>query len=495
MNVIDTDILVVGSGAAGLMAAAAASVHGVNVIVINKGHSVNCTTWADRTYEIAGGGGCGFAAPIITPDGPEKYFEDLNRMAGSKNIPELTSLFAEKTIDVLHYLVNCGVRFKKTPDGKFLAVPEIWHSFPRILYSEHGTGKEIIRVLKKQALSSGVRMLEGMHAFKLLVANGEVRGCLAFVKSIGEIICFRCKAIIIATGGAGRLFQYTTNPPGITGDGILLAKEAGAELINMELYSDIPMSLKPVYGLGLVPYLIFAGVDTGVEELLNSPKILWKYNPSKLSIKEFQIKFPKTFKQLQSIGFNLVKDTIELYWMSHFMLGGIRINTKAETSIKGLYAAGEVAGGITGEGRLPGTGIAEGLVFGKIAGQNASVYAKKIKYPKLDKATFKSSFNKTKKLSKKELQDLRQIKSVLAYRMYQALREKKSLQVKTIAEEFESKEKEINKIFGSEYVDFIPSHSQAEIVFEIKSALAFGKIFLKEGASSHQGYDSCNKKY
>ena len=483
MNVIDTDVLVIGSGAAGLRAAVTAAVHGVEVITLNKGRAVNCTSWADRTYEITGGGGCGFAAPIIPPDGPEKYYEDLSRIAGGGNIPELTSLFAGKSTDAFFYLKDRGVRFKKTPGGNPFTVPELWHSFPRILYSEYGTGKEIIRVLKAQAISSGAKILDGFHAFRLLVRDGEIIGCLAFSKGSKKIICFRCKAIILATGGAGRVFKYSTNPVGITGDGISLASEVGAELINIDLYSDIPMSLKPVYGIGFVPHLLFAGVNASIEELLKSPEILWTYNPSKLSLKEFQSKFPKTFKKLKSMGFNLNSDTIDLHWMAHFMLGGVRINTKAETSVNGLYAAGEIAGGITGKGRLPGTGIAEGIVFGEIAGKNSSAYVKGLRYSMLDKNILENKYSITRILSQRAFQDLEQIKNLLSQLLYKALRDKMDSFIKSTAVEFTAKEKETNRLLGAEYTEFIPSQSQSKTIFELKSVLAFGKLYLKEEAS------------
>ena len=484
MDMIETDVLVVGCGAAGLMAALTASMHGARVVAINKGDSVNCTTWADRTYEIAGGGGCGFAAPVIPPDGPERYYEDLVRIAAGRNIPELTSLFAEKTVDALHYLVECGVRFKRTSEGRLLAVPEIWHSLPRILYSEHGTGREIVRLLKVRASSFGVRMLEGIHAFRLLALDGEIAGCLAFVKGKAEMVCFRCKSVILATGGAGRLFRYTTNPAGITGDGILLAKEVGAELVNMELYSHIPMSLKPLYGLGFVPKLIFAGVDAKVEELLRSPVIPWRYNPSKLSVAQFQKMFPKTFRQLQAAGVDLDTDVIELHWMPHFMLGGVRINRRGETSVRGLYAAGEVAGGVSGRGRLPGTGIAEGIVFGKIAGQSAALYARKSKCQRLDEKTLKKSCGRTEPLPDKKFQEMKEIRLALADLMHQALRAEKGAGIEAVARGFGEKEKEINTILGMEHTDFVPSFFQAETILEIKSALAFGKVFLEEGMLS-----------
>lgn len=496
MNIIDTDILVIGSGAAGLRASATASGCGVQVVVLNKGKFVNCTLWADKTYEIAGGGGCGFAAPLIPPDNPEKYYEDLSKVAEGRNIPELTYLFAEKSIDAFLYLKDSGVRFKKTQEGNPFAVPEIWHSFPRILYSEYGTGKEIIRVLKAEAISSGAKILDGFHAFRLLVRDGEITGCLAFSQNSKELTCFRCKAIILATGGAGRVFQYTTNPAGITGDGILLASDAGAELINMDLYSDIPMSLRPVYGLGFVPQLLFAGVGASVEELLKSPEILWSYNPSKLSLYEFQSKFPKTFKKLKSIGFNLDSDTIDLHWMAHFMLGGVHINTKAETSVKGLYAAGEIAGGITGKGRLPGTGIAEGIVFGEIAGKNSSAYVKGLRYSMLDKNILENKYSITRILSQRAFQELKQIKNSLSQPLYKALRDKMDSFIKFTAVEFTAKEKEINRLLGAEYTEFIPSQSQSKTIFELKSVLIFGKLYLKERTSLPEGAMSvCYKKY
>lgn len=483
MRVLESQILVIGAGAAGLRAAVEASTLGTDVAVLHKGSLANCTCWADKTYEIVGGGGCGFAAPTVPPDSPEKYYEDLSRIAGNRNVTQLTALFAEQSGKAFSYLLSNGVGFTQDKDGRPVAAPEIWHSFPRIHYSKHGTGKEIVHVLKAKAVSSGVKILEDFHVFRLLVRDGEIAGCLAFSKASQETVSIRCNAVVLATGGAGRVFQHTTNPAGMTGDGISLAWEAGADLINMDLYSDIPMSLKPVYGIGLVPQLLFAGVDIGVEELLKSPKIMWKYNPSKLSPEKFQALFPETFHYIKTSGIDLSSETIELHWMAHFMLGGVKINTKAETSVRGLYAAGEVAGGITGINRLPGTGIAEGLVFGEIAGRNAAIYAEKSESGGAGKNALTDETIKTKALSSKAFQDLQEIKHVLAELAYKALRDKKDSQVKSIADEIETLWKECNSLLDSDYTDFIPSSSQFRMISDLKSMFTYSRLYLKEKVS------------
>jgi len=492
MNSIDTDIVIIGCGAAGLRAAVEASMLGVTVTVINKGKQNSCTYWADRTFEIVGGGGCGFAAPIISPDSPERYFEDLNRIACGRNLSELTFILAEKSASALNYLRYKGVNFKKNQNNSLLAIPEIWHTFPRIFYSKKGTGRQILQVLRKEAKSLGVKIIDNTQAFKLLVNSGEITGCLAFSNRTKDFIFFQCKAAILATGGAGRAFRYSSNPPGIAGDGISLASEIGAKLINMDLYSDIPMTVRPQYGYGFVPYLIFSGTDKKLDELLESQIIYWKWNTEKLPLGEFRLKFPKTLKSLKKSGIELNKDSLEFHWMAHFMLGGVRINAKSETSVKGLYAAGEVAGGVTGMNRLPGTGISEGIVFGKIAGQNAANYVKRRSLPIIDKKIIKNELKETRIISKAIIQELEYLKDKITYLTYRALLDKKGIILKSLEIDLMEVEKEINTKFGCEYKKFIPSLFQARKIFELKNILTFSRLFINERKEDFRNKPLCH---
>lgn len=312
MDTYTTDVLIIGSGAAGLRAAVAAAQHNVTVTVLSKGDAANCTEWADSNYEITGGGGCGLAAPIHPPDSPESYFEDLSKVAGGRNIPELTEIFAQKATAAVTYLQHRGARFVTGADGYFKVVPEMWHSHPRILYSQQGTGREVRRVLKQEALAAGVTFLDGLQVTKLITKETGVCGCLAFQGTPYKTIGIRSKSTVLATGGAGGLFPQSSNHHKITGDGVFLAVEAGAELINMDLYSDIPISVAPVKGQGFVPHLLLSGKDLGVDKILGSRTFTWQLDPKRLSPESINQLYPETDKKLRAQGFD---------WNDHVMSG------------------------------------------------------------------------------------------------------------------------------------------------------------------------------
>jgi hypothetical protein len=249
----------------------------------------------------------------------------------------------------------------------------------------------------------------------------------------------------------------------------------------MDLYSDIPMSIKPAYGFGFVPQLLFAGVDGSVEDLLASDMIVWEYNPSRLPLKVFESGFPATFKKISVSGIDLMKDKIGFTWMAHYMLGGIRINANCETSVRGLYAAGEVAGGVTGKGRLPGTGIMEGLIFGDIAGKQAVRHARSFdmpvgaKYPRVN-------------IERHELRDwdfmkITEIRKGIAGIMYSALRDRTGNSSALLLGRTGDMEKETCEILGDD-PDFIGSVQHAPAIFELRNALVFSRLYL-EANSRH----------
>ncbi len=485
MKQIDTDVLVIGAGAAGLTAAVTAAGEGSKVAVLSKGQYACCTTFADSTYEMFGGGGCGFSAPVIPPDNADVYYQDLLAAGGGRNTESLTALFADKSGEAFDMLLENGVRFKKGAGGKPEPAAEIRHSHPRLFRSIYGTGREIVTVLTKRAKSAGVMFLDNTMAFRLLLSAGEVAGCLAFQNIINQRLFIRTKSIVLATGGAGNVFPLSTNPGGITGDGIKLAVGAGAALCNMDLYSRIPMSVRPVYGIGMIPRLLFAGVEADVKKLMSSKKILWKYDPEKLCIDDFRTGFPATYAKLADAGFCLERDTLELEWLPHFMLGGVRIDTRARTSVPGLFAAGEVTGGVSGIERLPGTGIAEGIVFGEIAGRSAARFAKIKRYL----PDVMLPVNSSRSLSKEEMEAVG------------ALTEKAQTALIQIADscskEFNQKaatilsntESETNALFSTKFDEFLPTAAQAAKVLKLISVLTFGKILVNEMRHRH-GYES-----
>lgn len=480
MQIIETDVLILGSGAAGLRAAVAASAKGLNVTVLSKGDSANCTRWADKNFEITGGGGCGLAAPIQPPDDPHQYCQDLAQVAGGRNVQELTSILAENSVAAIQYLLGKGAKFVTNQDGSLKVVPEIWHSHPRIIYSKNGTGNEVRRVLKREALGAGVRFIDKVQATKLLRTDTGIGGCLLSHAEAEETMGVRCRAMVLASGGAGGLFLNGSNHRQITGDGVVLAAEAGALTMNMDLYGGIPLGVAPLSGPGFVPHLLLAGKNLTVETVLNNPDFTWQLDHEKLSCETIQHLYPATYEKLRARGFDWHEKSLKFRWVAHFMLGGVAITSEAETSIAGLFAAGEVAGGVTGCGRLPGTGIMEGLVFGEIAGENAARYARHTPFKPAAETLFTDATRPpSDNLSKKQYIRLRQSQQALAGILEKVLLDKKKQHSAEVKYEMERHEKEINSILGQPYDEFSPQSSQTAFFFKLKNTIQYCKLYIE----------------
>jgi|GEM_PF-5554011 len=178
MQIKKTEVLVIGAGAAGLRAALGAATTGARVTVLRKSAAC-CTIESDRTFEIPGGGGCGVASPIGPSDSSEAYFTDLMKVAAGCNKPELTRLFAEKSVPRCQELTELGVEFERDENHQPRLFQEIWHSHPRILYSKRGTGHEIHRVMLSAVERLGVEIKSGWSAIRLFRDASGITGCLA----------------------------------------------------------------------------------------------------------------------------------------------------------------------------------------------------------------------------------------------------------------------------------------------------------------------------
>jgi len=251
---------------------------------------------------------------------------------------------------------------------------------------------------------AGIQIFHNFSVIKLLSDQQKVWGAVG-VNSLGELIVIKAKSVILATGGLGQIFKNTTNPAGISGDGYVLAHDAGAELIDMEFIQFLPTCMiHPQQFSGMVINDTLRGEGA---KLLNAKgeRFMEKYSPQKmelatrdviaraiyqeikegngtlhqgvyidaLELSEEQIlnSFPLV-KRLHAKGINLTKEYIEVAPFVHFCCGGVKIDSSCFTGIEGLWACGETAGGIHGANRLGGNALSEILVFGKIAGENAA---------------------------------------------------------------------------------------------------------------------------
>ena len=241
------DFIIVGSGIAGLYTALMAYKQG-SVLVLTKGSIDDCNT------KHAQGG---IAAPIGKNDSPELHFQDTVVAGAGLCDPEAVRLLVDEAPDRITDLIRFGVPFD-TQNGEVALTKEAAHALPRILHAGgDATGEHIEVTLSRNVRQSGIRVMEHCLATDIIVKEGRVKGVMALDCAIGSTEEFDCRSLILATGGAGRLFKYTTNSQIATGDGVALAYRAGANINDMEFFQFHPTALRLP---GVAPFLISEAV-------------------------------------------------------------------------------------------------------------------------------------------------------------------------------------------------------------------------------------------
>ena len=232
------DYIIVGSGIAGLYTALLAKEQG-SVLIITKGSMDDCNT------KYAQGG---IAAAIGKSDSPELHFRDTVAAGGGLCDEEAARILVSEARDRIADLVNLNVPFD-TLNGEVTLTIEAAHSLPRVLHAGgDATGEHIELTLSNQVRTSRIQVLEDCLATEIVVERGQVRGVKALDCRTGSIEEFECRCLILATGGAGQLFKFNTNSDIATGDGIALAFDAGADIVDMEFFQFHPTALQPTRG-------------------------------------------------------------------------------------------------------------------------------------------------------------------------------------------------------------------------------------------------------
>jgi len=420
MKTYETDVLIVGSGGAGLRAAVEAKANGADVIVVNKGVSgeSGCTKSAASDW-MAFGAAFGHADP---DDAPKEHWIDIMVKGGLLCDPELSKNIAFNAPDRFMDLERWGADFDKTKDGKFIQILSDGARYPRACGKGADTGPVIIKVLMQKANELGIKFVDNISTIDLIKdESGNVIGCFGIDRKTQELIIFKAGAVVLASGGAGKLFALNVFPDGMSGDGYAMAYRSGAELVNMEFVQIGPSIVYPIH-------FALSGVFWRLNPRItnkNDEEFIQKYIPDDVDInKAINIKgvsYPFTirnaskwvdvavyseiaegrgtehngiymdishndpkvietearvpFKHLMKYGIDLRKDKVEFAPAIQHFNGGVRININAESSLKGLYAAGENAGGQHGADRPGGNALADCQVHGKIAGENASKFS------------------------------------------------------------------------------------------------------------------------
>jgi L-aspartate oxidase len=379
------DYIVVGSGIGGLYTALLARAHG-KVLVVTKGSIDDCNT------RYAQGG---IAAAIGKNDSAELHIQDTIKAGAGLCNEEAVNILVREAPDRIADLVGYRVPFD-TLNGEVALTMEAAHSVPRVLHAGgDATGEYIETSLSQQIRSAGIQVLENFLATEILIEKGKVRGIRTLDCRTGASDEFLCKNLILATGGAGQLFKYNTNPNITTGDGVALAFNAGAEITDMEFFQFHPTALRMP---GVAAFLISEAVrgeggvlrnDKGYrfmpdyhEKADLAPRdivarsIVSEMNKSKAGRVYLDVtqlpknlittRFPHIYRFCLDHGLDITRDQIPVAPAAHYMIGGVKTNSWGETNITGLFAAGEVAcTGVHGANRLASNSLLEAIVFSK----------------------------------------------------------------------------------------------------------------------------------
>ena len=399
----DYDVLVVGSGGAGLSAAIAAAETGARVAVLTKGSLLYSGATASANFSYCaptGHGGAGDTAAC--------YAADIVASGRGLTDPALADAVAEGALAEAERLEAFGLLWTRREDGRFSIHTFGGHTYPRAIHVGLRTGKAVMTALGKVVRAGNVDLRE--HVFVTDVARCEagVCGVAAIDLASGERFALSAPAVVIACGGSLAMYDFQTNPEELTGDGFMLAFEAGAELVDMEFIQAYPtVFIAPAAARGLhyptgrllgrggqllngkgdpffhrhenkpiehatrdeIARAIALEVEAGGGTAYGGVVVdTTGVEPRRLA----DVHFESYFKD---IGLTLASGIQHVMAAPHFNLGGIRIDTEGKTTVCGLFAAGEVAAGLHGANRLTGTALPEILVMGRRAGIAASAHA------------------------------------------------------------------------------------------------------------------------
>ena len=379
------DYIIIGSGIAGLYTALLAREYGT-ILIITKGSIEDCNT------QYAQGG---IAAPVGEGDSPELHMEDTIKAGAGLCEEEAVRVLTAEASDRIADLIRLGVPFD-TMQGEIALAREGAHSVARVLHAGgDSTGRHIELTLAGLARMSRVQVLEYCLATDILLENGQAVGVRTLDTRLGLGQEFYGRFIVLASGGAGRLFKYTTNQEVATGDGVALAYRAGARIADMEFFQFHPTALRLP---GAPPFLISEAVrgEGGILRNVRREAFMRNYHPqgelaprdvvarailaemhlteaehvlldiTHLSQQRVAARFPSIYRFCLDHGVDMSTTPIPVAPAAHYMMGGVQTTTMGESSIAGLYACGEVACvGVHGANRLASNSLLETLVFGK----------------------------------------------------------------------------------------------------------------------------------
>jgi succinate dehydrogenase / fumarate reductase flavoprotein subunit len=404
------DVLIIGAGGAGLRAAIEALAKGASVGVV-------CKSLLGKAHTVMAEGGIAAAmANVDTADGWQAHFRDTMRGGKFLNNWRMAQLHAQEAPDRVRELEQWGALFDRTDKGAILQRAFGGHTYKRLCHVGDRTGLEMIRTLQDRGVQLGFDVYMECTVTRLLTGGGRLAGAFGYWRENGRFIVFKAKSVVLATGGIGKAWPVTSNSWEYTGDGMTLAYEAGAELMDMEFVQFHPTGM--VWPPGVQGLLVTEAVrgEGGILRNRLGERFMEKYDPQRMELSTRDVvarsiytevkegrgtehggayldishkpaeyvkkKLPSMYHQFKELAdVDITKGPMEVGPTCHYVMGGIRVEAEtAESTLPGLFAAGEAAAGLHGSNRLGGNSLSDLLVFGRRAGLAAAEHAKRVSH-------------------------------------------------------------------------------------------------------------------
>ncbi len=422
IEIIETDVLVVGAGGAGCRAAIAASDSNQEVTIITK-------DILGKAHTVMAEGGINAALANLDPDDLcEIHARDTCNAGAYLNNQNLAEILANDAPQRIFDLENFGAIFSRTPDGLIMQRPFGHQTYRRTCYAGDRTGHEVLATLTEELRRRQIDIIDEVFATSLFRSKNRVAGVSVIDIRTGKFQVYRAPAVIMAAGGAGRVYDVTTNAQADVGSGYAMAYKIGVELIDMEQFQFHPT------GAAIPPAargrLVTEGVRGEGGILLNKDgeRFMKRYNPRLLELagrdevarsiateiregrgteneavyldisflpaRIIEERLPTMLEDFLDIGIDIRNEPMEVTPTAHHVMGGLKIDSDTGTNLPGLFAAGEVAGSVHGGNRLGGNALAAGQVFGKIAGESAAKFAASNSAPSLDRNSINEEYSR-----------------------------------------------------------------------------------------------------
>jgi fumarate reductase (CoM/CoB) subunit A len=405
IKTITTDVLIIGSAGAGSRAAIEVDDAGLKATIVSKGLSFRsgCTGMAEGGYNAV------FKA-VDKDDSIDAHIYDTLKGGSYLNDKKLVEILVNESPKRLIDLENYGALFDRQESGEIDQRPFGGQSYRRTCYQGDRTGAELLNALKEEIIRRDIECIEEVMITSLVTNGNQVIGATGLNLKDSSLIYFKAKSTILASGGAGQLYPVTSNTFQKNGDGFAIAYRAGANLVDMEQVQFHPTGMvSPKSKRGV---LVTEAVRAEGGHLINSEgeRFMSKYAPEKMELATRDVVARSIYQeiiegrgtenggvyldishvdddhidevletmviQFENIGMDIKSGPIEVAPTAHHFMGGLKINPDASSSLKNLFGAGEVCGGVHGANRLGGNALADTQVFGKIAGESASKAAK-----------------------------------------------------------------------------------------------------------------------